>query len=336
MKRKKRNKKLTTVDQAPDEQLLFVGQDCKNCGYHFGGNYCPSCGQSIKDIQQPVSHFVRDLFSTVFAFDLRLFRSLPLLLFKPGILSNHYIAGQRKRYMAPFRLFFFSSLIFFFLVGWQTKRQVDDVWNDPEFVAEQDTSVLGEDRVGSLVVSQDTVVAISGLKEGLGMINLIRQSLEEELASGQLNEEERLRKLSRQEALENPEYLISKAYQYISWSFFILMPWFALLLLLFFRRKRKYYVEHLVFAVNLHTFFFLLLTILVLLSMIIPNLLSGMGGWIVLFGFAYAVIGVRNFYQKKWLPSLFSTAAIFLLYFFSILLISVLIAILLITQFNLF
>ena len=90
---------------------------CKNCGADITGRYCPACGQHA-DVSIPSLHklFVEAL-GDLYNFDSRLWRSLGLLLFRPGRLTREYLEGRRARYVPPFRLYVVLSLTFFFLLA---------------------------------------------------------------------------------------------------------------------------------------------------------------------------------------------------------------------------
>ena len=49
--------------------------------------------------------------------DSRLWRTLRALLFRPGYLSQQFLAGRRARYLSPFRLYFVLSVLFFLMVS---------------------------------------------------------------------------------------------------------------------------------------------------------------------------------------------------------------------------
>ncbi|MBO0934028.1 DUF3667 domain-containing protein [Fibrella aquatilis] len=98
----------------------------------------------------------------------------------------------------------------------------------------------------------------------------------------------------------------SKVIKYISYSFFLLMPLVALFLYLFYRRnKAYYYVDHLIFSVNLHTVFFLLTIILVLLLEYTPLFVYIPKGGVLLLLFAagpalYFLLSLRTVYRQSW------------------------------------
>ncbi|MBK7012472.1 MAG: DUF3667 domain-containing protein [Xanthomonadales bacterium] len=94
----------------PDSPL----RTCPNCGAPAHGPYCYACGQSEKGMIRHLSEVMSDLADIVFNVDSRIFRSLWDLYFRPGYLTTEYVAGRRARYVTPFRLFFFLSIIAFF------------------------------------------------------------------------------------------------------------------------------------------------------------------------------------------------------------------------------
>lgn len=89
---------------------------CPNCGAPAHGPFCYACGQSEKGMIRHLSEVLSDLADIVFNVDSRIFRSLGDLYFRPGYLTTEYLAGRRARYVTPFRLFFFLSIIAFFAI----------------------------------------------------------------------------------------------------------------------------------------------------------------------------------------------------------------------------
>lgn len=91
-------------------------QYCGNCQSPLLGDYCYRCGQSEKSMVRSLHLIGADLADLVFNVDSRIFRSMFDLYFRPGFLTTEYFAGRRVRYVTPFRLFFFASLVAFFVV----------------------------------------------------------------------------------------------------------------------------------------------------------------------------------------------------------------------------
>ena len=86
---------------------------CLNCGAALTGRYCANCGQTA-DVHVPST---RELFHEAIEgithSDSRLWNSLKLLWFKPGKLTQEFVAGRRVAYLPPFRLYLVLSIIFF-------------------------------------------------------------------------------------------------------------------------------------------------------------------------------------------------------------------------------
>ena len=87
---------------------------CPNCGAPAHGPYCYACGQSEKGMIRHLSEVMSEFADIVFNVDSRIFRSLWDLYVRPGYLTFEYLGGRRARYVTPFRLFFFLSIVAFF------------------------------------------------------------------------------------------------------------------------------------------------------------------------------------------------------------------------------
>jgi hypothetical protein len=86
---------------------------CANCGAPLHGAHCHQCGQPVKGMIRPLSGLTADVIDSVFNVDSRILRTLGPLYFRPGFLTTEYFIGRRVRYVTPFRLFFFLTVIAF-------------------------------------------------------------------------------------------------------------------------------------------------------------------------------------------------------------------------------
>lgn len=90
----------------------LVAKRCLNCGAFLTGPYCNRCGQKAH-LHRTVSDFWHDLLHGVLHFDGKLWRTLPLLVWRPGDLTRRYIHGERARFVSPLALFLFAVFITF-------------------------------------------------------------------------------------------------------------------------------------------------------------------------------------------------------------------------------
>jgi hypothetical protein len=85
---------------------------CLNCGCELIGEYCHCCGQQAH-VHRTVGAFWHDLLHGVLHFEGKIWRTLPMLAWRPGELTRRYVAGERARFVSPLALFLFSVFLMF-------------------------------------------------------------------------------------------------------------------------------------------------------------------------------------------------------------------------------
>jgi hypothetical protein len=88
------------------------GGACLNCGAELTGPYCNQCGQA-GHVHRTLGAFWHDLAHGVLHFEGKIWRTLPLLAWRPGELTRRYIAGERARFVSPIAIFLFSVFMMF-------------------------------------------------------------------------------------------------------------------------------------------------------------------------------------------------------------------------------
>ena len=88
---------------------------CLNCGAPLSSPYCPSCGQKDGLHVLTVSEFAHDALNALFSYDSKVWRTLKLLVVRPGQLTVEYTSGRRVPYLGPFQLYFWLNTICFLL-----------------------------------------------------------------------------------------------------------------------------------------------------------------------------------------------------------------------------
>ena len=97
---------------------------CKNCGTALDDVFCPHCGQKDVDLGRPIVRLAGELVRETLDVDGRMFRTLRLLFVQPGALTSEYLAGHRRRYTPPLRLYLVISVLFFLAMAWAASQGV--------------------------------------------------------------------------------------------------------------------------------------------------------------------------------------------------------------------
>jgi len=85
---------------------------CLNCGCALQGEYCHCCGQKAH-VHRTLGAFWHDLLHSVLHFEGKIWRTLPMLAWRPGDLTRRYVEGERARFVSPMALFLFSVFLMF-------------------------------------------------------------------------------------------------------------------------------------------------------------------------------------------------------------------------------
>ena len=101
------------------------GPRCRNCGTPLLSKFCMECGQKNHTYVAPLWNVLHDFAGTHFGFDTKFFHSIFPLLFRPGFLTREYCLGHEERYIKPFRLYLFCSILFFFLAAFMWASPAD-------------------------------------------------------------------------------------------------------------------------------------------------------------------------------------------------------------------
>ena len=94
---------------------------CTNCGTAINGPFCSECGQK-KEHKHDVTlwHFFMHSLHEFTHLDSRFYKTVKYLISKPGYLVEEYIAGHKKQYINPVRLFIIVNLLYLLLTGVDT------------------------------------------------------------------------------------------------------------------------------------------------------------------------------------------------------------------------
>ena len=260
---------------------------CRNCGAPVDGAYCAACGQETAVRLPTLREFLREAAGRYVALDGRFWRTMFALLARPGFLTREYLAGRRRRYIRPARLYLFATLIFFavtrLLVG---PIDIFEVHADTP----EEAKYLSPDKGFNVQMGEDAFGSLELQKRWNRFNNLSRSDKAEQLGEGML--------------------------RYAPYALFVLLPAFALLLkLVYLGRRRRYsrrprlYGEHLVFAAYDHAFVFVAATIMLLL--LGRTMALTIGVWVV---GLYLLLSMRSVYGGPWIGLLLRAFVLFVSY----------------------
>ena len=120
--------------------------NCRNCQAPLDGEYCGNCGQRDVDLERPIWNLLADVVKETFEIDGRAWRTVRTLFRHPGVLTSEFLAGRRRTYTSPLRLYLVTSISFFVFVAWLAQAGVLlDPGQDPVFDAAVQAQFLSDD-----------------------------------------------------------------------------------------------------------------------------------------------------------------------------------------------
>ena len=89
--------------------------NCKNCGNPLQRHeqFCGVCGGKVITFRMTFNILFQEFSENVFGFDSRFFKTLKNTAIRPHVVIKEYLEGVRKRYMNPFGVGYFCSIITF-------------------------------------------------------------------------------------------------------------------------------------------------------------------------------------------------------------------------------
>ncbi|MFQ5982800.1 MAG: DUF4286 family protein [Woeseiaceae bacterium] len=263
-----------------DEELRPL-PPCLNCGTTLGGQYCGNCGQRARSRLISIWELIRDAFGDLFELDSRLWQTLVPLVIRPGRLTRDYLEGRRARFMPPFRMYLVLSVVFFLVAFFDPREefsllfeQAAEPTEEEDEAAEIPGEVLEELGmhgiiIGGQVSAEDSASVDIDLSDGESDFSCDIDDIESadmpEWLSSRVTPE-RLQVICERIRADSGRALLDKLLDNIPAALFILLPLMALVLKVLYPLSKRYYVEHLLFVVHYHAFFFLVLTLQILFA----------------------------------------------------------------------
>jgi hypothetical protein len=224
--------------------------NCLNCGEVLTGQHCSHCGQRAAVQVISLWSLVRDFLVDVFDWDARVWRTLRPLAFRPGLLTQEYLRGRRAHYTPPVRMYLVLSVAFF-LIG-----SLFDPGTDLRLqVGDRGASLTTDD--GRPAASDPAGVAPEQLERAQKVVDDPCGADNVRLDGSVLEPyETQLRRACHEIVTDTPSFGRA-VWENVPKMMFLFLPLIALVMAALYLGSKRYYVEHLLFFLHYHSFFFL-------------------------------------------------------------------------------
>jgi Protein of unknown function (DUF3667) len=317
---------------------------CENCGAELSGNYCAQCGQPAIDYRRSFRHVIVDVLDSFLNWDSKFFATIGLLIVKPWRLTNEFLAGKRVRYLNPLRLYLLASILFFFAVNYGARGlHVDPSKLGPKDRAEIEADLKKEDLppearaklerllrepspppapavppasgAPSLPPASSPAVEASAPaappKETFGPVTDRPFVIFDAGTKPSTPFEQWLEARAKDKMGEHGTKMglfISTLFSNLPYMMLCCIPLFAFVLKVLYIRRRIFYIDHLIYALHIHTFAYTGIMLIVLATIGLNRAVPGtIAGWaIALLWIAFVVqifLSIRRVYRQGWFIS---------------------------------
>ncbi len=329
---------ITAIEQAPgrrwfrrrnDRQRLLT--QCENCGAHLTGHYCAQCGQAAVDYRRSFRHVIADVLDSFLNWDSKFFATVGLLILKPWRLTNEFLAGKRVRYVNPLRLYLLASILFFFAVNYGAKGlHVEPGKLGPKDRAEleadlkrEDLPPAARDKLEALLRESSPAPAPSPSTNAPSPPSAPETDKQRQ-EYGKIGErpfvvfdsksstpfERWIEARAKEKMGEHGTKMglfIATLFSNLPYMMLCCIPLFAFVLKILYIR-RHIYIDHLIYALHIHTFAYVGIMLIVLTTIGLNRVVPGpIAGWIIaLLWIAFVVqifSSIRRVYRQGWFIS---------------------------------
>lgn len=304
---------------------------CLNCGAHYDSsyNYCPQCGQENTDNYVSTKTLLSEFFNNYLSLDSRFVRTIGPFLFKPGKVTNDFLEGKRLKYAHPIRWYLVISLIQFLLFNLyqnsdsntSTQGKIVDFGNDGEEAYSQEK--LDSLKAIPYEMKYDSSTNYTTYSEKYEDVLLEQLIISEDYSNSEIYDSLLIDNKDFTDRLvytmiinssnsskgELNSYILDK----IPLIVFFILPVYAFLLKLFFFRL-GYYIKHLIHSIHIHSFSFIVLS-LVWLSSYLFDITPEIGlGISLLLTSTFIILSFRRVYKQRWFTLIVKMLTIGFLY----------------------
>ncbi len=279
---------------------------CENCGATLTGHYCGQCGQPAIDYRRSFRHVIVDVLDSFLNWDSKFLTTIGLLLTRPWKPTNEFLAGRRVRYLNPLRLYLLASVAFFFVANYG-ERQAEKHGIEPIQYDSGDETVSTPrepapgtappiDRPGDAEDDDDSPHVIFGTNPNRTPTIFeawLKQRIEEKIGKNGSKGKFFLRSL-----MENLPYMMLAC-----------IPLFAFVLKILYFFRRIFYIDHLIYALHIHSFAYLSSLAITGIALGTNRLAPQLTPFILFLFITTAVvqvfISIRKVYRQGWFMTFF-------------------------------
>jgi Protein of unknown function (DUF3667) len=290
-----------------------IADHCANCGATRTERFCAACGQNDRNYLRETRELVGELAGEMFQWDSRLFVTLRTLLLQPGSLTREFARGRRASYVSPVRLYLVVSIVFFSVLSLTSRFDVEAPLASVETGAPMEHGDEIDRMYNQLTETQRERLKAILLQNGMSTPALQEHLERLEKAGAPPEPLSALESAVQDQALdllEDPRGATQALIADMPAAMFLTLPLYAAWLKLMYRRR--FYIEHLVFALHLHTFLFFVGTFELLLPDTEPaspsqlalwsyRLADGVGSLLAIGAIAYYALALKVVYEESWL-----------------------------------
>src|SRR5467141_94554 len=335
---------ISAIEQASSNRRRLFGRrktqrppitHCENCGTQLQGHWCAKCGQPAIDYRRSFRHVIADLLNEFLNWDSKFFATIGLLLVRPWKLTNEFLAGHRVRYVHPLRLYLLASILFFFAVNYGAKGlKFEPGKLSPKDRAELEADLKKEnlppaarEELQALLRESSPSPAPSPLTNmpspspapgtdtqtrEYGKIGE-RPFVVFDQAKSTTPFERWIESRAKEKMGEHGTKMglfIATLFSNLPYMMLCCIPLFAFVLKILYVRRHIFYIDHLIYALHIHTFAYTGIMLIVLGTIGLNRVIPGpIAGWtIALLWIAFLVqifLSIRRVYRQGWFISIF-------------------------------
>jgi hypothetical protein len=338
---------ISAIERPPGRRWLRRSKDrhrpltqCENCGAQLEGHWCGKCGQAAVDYRRSFRHVVGDVLESFLNWDSKFFTTIALLIFKPWRLTNEFLSGKRVRYVNPLRLYLVASILFFFAVNYGAK----DLRLQPGKLSPKDRAELEADlkkgdlppaareQLEALLLESPSPSSSPQSTSPSPTTNVPSPSpapeTDKQKQYGKIGERpfavfdeaksttpferwiEARAKEKMGERGTKMGLFIATLFSNLPYMMLCCIPLFAFVLKILYLRRHIFYIDHLIYALHIHTFFYIAIMLIALTTIGLNRLIPGpIAGWIIaLLWIAFVAqifLSIRRVYRQGWFTSVF-------------------------------